>query len=294
MNDYLSNVAARSFGLVEPIQARLASRFEPQPAVGWPLAAALPGAEPAEEGHRPAGITFEEAQWSTRPASAMPSTTAPQVLFDASHPAAARLTTMPALLAASQPPPARATLHQTDVAPMATGPTATDRGPGDYPGQSVHSSSAGDAVLAAPWSGTSPLTGRRDDARQPERPASLPLRSALSGTPATALVPSSGIAPTSGTVRVSSSGSAATSGTVVARPSVTPPVEPVAAVTPATAALAPAVPPSIPPTIRVTIGRVDVRAIMPPAPPAPRSRPSRSGPTLSLEDYLQQRREGRR
>jgi hypothetical protein len=46
------------------------------------------------------------------------------------------------------------------------------------------------------------------------------------------------------------------------------------------------------PTIKITIGRVDVRAIMPAA-PAPRPTPARPGPGLSLEDYLKQR-EGRR
>jgi len=48
---------------------------------------------------------------------------------------------------------------------------------------------------------------------------------------------------------------------------------------------------SPPPTIRVTIGRVEVRAIMPPAPPT-RTKPARPGPALSLEDYLKQRNRG--
>lgn len=47
------------------------------------------------------------------------------------------------------------------------------------------------------------------------------------------------------------------------------------------------------PTIKITIGRVDVRAVMPPS-PAPRPTPARSGPSLSLEDYLKQREGGRR
>jgi hypothetical protein len=48
------------------------------------------------------------------------------------------------------------------------------------------------------------------------------------------------------------------------------------------------------PIIRVTIGRIEVRAIMPPAPAPPRQPPSRPAPRLSLEEYLHQRREGRR
>jgi hypothetical protein len=47
------------------------------------------------------------------------------------------------------------------------------------------------------------------------------------------------------------------------------------------------------PTIRVTIGRIDVRAITPPAPP-PRPKQARPGPTLSLDDYARQRKGGER
>jgi len=58
----------------------------------------------------------------------------------------------------------------------------------------------------------------------------------------------------------------------------------------------PASRPESPPTIRVTIGRVEVRAVMPPAPePAPtlgESAPPRHAPRLSLDDYLKQRSGG--
>lgn len=46
-------------------------------------------------------------------------------------------------------------------------------------------------------------------------------------------------------------------------------------------------------TIRVTIGRVEVRANLPPA-AAPHSKPARPGPMLSLDDYLKQRDGGHR
>ncbi|OUL36296.1 hypothetical protein [Nostoc sp. 106C] len=46
--------------------------------------------------------------------------------------------------------------------------------------------------------------------------------------------------------------------------------------------------PAAPPTIRVSIGRVEVRAIMP-TPPAPKATPVRSRPAVSLDTYLQQR-----
>jgi hypothetical protein len=44
-----------------------------------------------------------------------------------------------------------------------------------------------------------------------------------------------------------------------------------------------------PPTIQVTIGRVEVRAVMP-SPPAQRSRPALPVPALPLDEYLKQRR----
>jgi hypothetical protein len=47
------------------------------------------------------------------------------------------------------------------------------------------------------------------------------------------------------------------------------------------------------PIVRVTIGRIDVRAAPTPAPPARKS-PPQSGPTLTLDAYLQQRKEGKR
>jgi hypothetical protein len=54
-----------------------------------------------------------------------------------------------------------------------------------------------------------------------------------------------------------------------------------------------AAPVSPAPTIRVTIGRVEVRAILPPALPVARTSPARSGSAPSLEDYLKRRDGGR-
>jgi hypothetical protein len=46
------------------------------------------------------------------------------------------------------------------------------------------------------------------------------------------------------------------------------------------------------PTIEITIGRVEVRAVQPPA-PSRRPAAERRGPSLSLEDYLKERNRGR-
>jgi hypothetical protein len=48
------------------------------------------------------------------------------------------------------------------------------------------------------------------------------------------------------------------------------------------------------PTVRVSIGRVEVKALMPSAPPVRREPSARPGPALSLGDYLEQRNGGRR
>jgi|GEM_PF-1894586 len=47
------------------------------------------------------------------------------------------------------------------------------------------------------------------------------------------------------------------------------------------------------PTIRVTIGRIEVRATLPPAPPE-HPQPARRQPALPLDQYLQRRNEGKR
>jgi len=47
------------------------------------------------------------------------------------------------------------------------------------------------------------------------------------------------------------------------------------------------------PTIRVTIGRIEVRAVVP-APPTPRPAAEPRMPALPLDQYLKQRGEGRR
>jgi hypothetical protein len=46
------------------------------------------------------------------------------------------------------------------------------------------------------------------------------------------------------------------------------------------------------PTVNVTIGRIEVRAVTPAAPPPKRTAPPAA--RLALEDYLKQRDEGRR
>ncbi len=77
-------------------------------------------------------------------------------------------------------------------------------------------------------------------------------------------------------------------GRVDGRPAVEPRfIEPLADVPSSQARREPA------PTIRVTIGRIEIRAAMPQAPPV-RAQPVRRQPVLPLEQYLQRRNEGNR
>ena len=48
-----------------------------------------------------------------------------------------------------------------------------------------------------------------------------------------------------------------------------------------------------PPAVRVTIGRIEVRAVVPPPQAPPRPAPRGPAP-LALDEYLEQRRSGRR
>ena len=48
------------------------------------------------------------------------------------------------------------------------------------------------------------------------------------------------------------------------------------------------------PTVRVSVGRIEIRAIVPPAPPQPSTKVERKNPTLTLNDYLKQRDGGKR
>src|SRR5262249_48537584 len=79
--------------------------------------------------------------------------------------------------------------------------------------------------------------------------------------------------------------------TVVGQPHVAPPyVEPRV---PAPAPTASLTTPAPMPTIRVTIGRLEVRAITPPAQKTPPVTQGQRAPLLTLDEYLKQRNEGR-
>jgi hypothetical protein len=80
---------------------------------------------------------------------------------------------------------------------------------------------------------------------------------------------------------------------VIVRPRAMPPIPPVEPVTPA-AAMLPQRRTEAAPTIRVTIGRIEVRAMMAPAPALPAEKKRAAPPLLSLNEYLRRRARGDR
>ena len=254
MSDFLGNLVARSLEPSAQIGPQLPSPFEPPQASG------------IETG------------------------TAPWMEFESSEGDQAGAGSVPALAAA--PAAAPVALPRSDARPQPAVPAPGDRslpdeesGPPPYRGRQIPpealisvKSVAADAVLepsSLPGS-VQPLVELRAGETAALGPAKpVPVEPAMPGRetlPPETPPPTAQALPTR------------EGATMVARPRtrLAQPAGPVPA-----EGEQPASGPESPPTIRVTIGRVEVRAVMPPAPePAP---PTRHAPQLSLDDYLKQR-----
>ena len=135
------------------------------------------------------------------------------------------------------------------------------------------------------------LTPLLDRADQPDSPTPEPLP--LIEAPTSVLVPAlpSQIEPAkSGPLTpLPSQAEPVKSGPLTVRPHLRPPIEPGTAHAGRSVNLSEPVP-----TIQVTIGRIEVRAVAQKTTPSTQAKPVRTGPALSLSDYLQQRRGGER
>jgi len=239
MNDYLSNLAARSLNLTGLVRPRLASWFE------LPVAA---------NGFAP-GPRLESERFDMRPEA-----------LEAES--------------ADRPPPGPFTPPLIGGAPERRWPTMEHKLPLDAPHQPPHVSIARTRPLETSTAQMASQS-RRPVAEQPtltqaapaEGTADAPLRDITHRPREAPLEPAISPAEPSGIPKPRPLVLEA----VIARPREAPHAEPKATR-----------------TIHVTIGRIEVRAVMPPAPPAPRPRPTQPVPLLSLEDYLKQRNEGRR
>jgi hypothetical protein len=280
MSDYLANLTAKALNPMQGIQPRLASLFEPPSAAGRTMAAGLSANGEAAPGEPFSGGPSFEGPLSTQESS--------------SH------------AWQSRPP---STGPRRPVTTLPQQPTSmTDTFMDQLPGQGVKTPAASSSSGATSGQLPADLVPSHQD---------TPSLVAVSAAQATAAVPSTHTAkqeslsaleqiigrvvderavlfdvPQSQDVTHPESVSdharrASTPAMTVVQPHVTLYREPPVSIpSEVTARLEPA------PTIRITIGRVDVRAIMP-AVPAPRPAPKRSSPALSLEDYLKQRGGGR-
>ncbi len=263
MNDYLGNLAARSLEMAEVIQPRRASRFEPADAAVGPV---LPPAADLESGNTSqdlSSFTATPARHHLQSAASEPSGQAP-------------------ITPAGRP--ARTNHELLHGSPTPLSPP--------LPTRAVELSSIMMVTPPPPrWPSEEPETA--DDAKSPRSVVEQSRQHLLRTV---------GLL---GEVNLSAVRLAATTEEQPHRPSLqSPPAEPRAtpprrALTPAPAVVRPQPPlepptPRVPtaPSVNVTIGRIEVRAVTPAAPPPRRIAPPLA--RLSLDDYLKQREEGRR
>jgi hypothetical protein len=264
MSDYLDNLVARSLGLAEVVQPRPLSIFEPLQPTGLPA----PDPNSLEEVGEPSS-NLEPLRVTS---------SAPDVKL-------------------SEAPPAN--LRETQSGPPSQNPVqVTRRGESQstsllIPHQPLMPAPvAGDADMRADRSEYAAPAGQQTVDSQPAVSEHAPLRVVFhAATPAdrqstatqeaTPLIPAHGTAPSSRTLLVAPE--------ITLRPNDrqergdpwSDGPEPIPAAQRETA-----------PTIKITIGRVDVRAVMPER-PAPRPAPVARNPALSLEEYLKERSGGK-
>jgi hypothetical protein len=314
MSDYLENLAAKALNLIEGVQPRVASLFEPPSMAGRPMTARLSANEEAVPGEPFASGPSYEAPLSTqesfsnawpsrpptmglgRPAATLPPQPTDMTDTSMHQPPGQWVNRQPApplpspvvgtasgqLPTQPGPHPARTMSTATPAASSSPGAArprdATTAQPSHPDTPILVPVSAGQETVAGPSTSTATqeslpalahIIGRAVDERavwfdvpQPKNithPESVSDHARRSSTPAMPVVQP----------RV----------TVYREPPVSTPSEGTAMPEPA-------------PTIKITIGRVDVRAMMPAA-PAARPAPARPSPALSLDDYLKQRGGGR-
>lgn len=301
MRDYLSNLVRRSLNLAEVVRPRPITLFEPLPATDRLATDHHADTETVEEElaysqvmpafsvpvfsligrqERPDDLPTTPSQHARQPiaqqlrppAPIIPQSTGTKPEHPLIQPAPGPAKSAPSPLA---PPPAetRPTLHPSRPRPGSLKPVPSQLslqelsrrpGPGELtsPPVATHSKTDTMARQGRPTLEPAPRPGVIEQATVPGAPLS-PTISPLEPRPI--------------------------QGAVAAPPHITPHIESATHPPGQSAAM-----PEPTPTIRVTIGRIEVRAITPLAPPAPRPTRTKTGPVLSLDDYLKQRNGGGR
>ena len=282
MSDYLANLAARGLGLAAVVRPRLASLFEPLPVAHHATGPAPLDPEGGDEPSPSWAASLPRSSAAPREDRDAPARAA--VLDPTSTPTAFRRRNergderLPAP-AVARPQSAASSTVPSLPAPVVPGATAVSRpapparASGDRPASTREAAPEGAADAPAPERERVTLLDRDAWRSTSERLSLLERRRAEGERPASPLPIQAQAPPKPGE-------------TADARMSA-----------PVTSAIRLATDPAVvrepPPVIRITIGRVDVRAIMP-SPPVerPKSAPPRSA--LSLDDYLKRRGEGGR
>ncbi len=314
MNDYLSQLAARSLNQMEVIQPRLVLLFEPLRAAGGSMAIPSLDAEVEQSASSASPTVFEIPALDQPPPSAANGRSAvglsnrlmiQRVISSGASPhgiAESPVDVVKAGYAAPVSVTPVSAAAQGPVQPSTTQSTVTSatRQRAAGPTRAIPAPTLRQPVLKLPQiqakATEKPIdSASRRDGEPKNIEASSPREIVEPHVLRKATRPASGprAEPTRAAVR----------STTIPRPesSVEQPTSPHPAailvvqprVAPAPLRVQPAAPSEPAPIIRVSIGRIEVRAVMPPAlPPAPRATPP--PPSLSLDDYLKRLNEERR
>jgi hypothetical protein len=295
MNDYLANIAAKALNLALVIQPRPASMFEPAPGMDEFSAGHVPASDNVpDETHSQA--TVASVSFTHRPSGQRQ---AIERLTESTRPVTPDATPVDAIQASwsgqLHPPqhtPQTGTLgprlDDSHLSPSVLAPQVPSSARVVDTGLSITPSRGQPAVVrevAGMVDRPSPNGGEAEAAPVFE-PATSPLvalsHAISSQTPSQAAHQSETTAPPSLPQRPAAV-------KIMAQPYVVPAAEPIAPT-----AVELTTESASAPIIRVHIGRVEVRAILPAAPPTPRSRPARPSAGLSLDEYLKPRQRGQR
>lgn len=255
MSTFLRRLLERSLASTATVQPRLASRFEfvPNPARLSELTIETVAAAPAASAPLPSVTDFAAPSAAPHPEIAKSAAPVPPLAgpLPAAHPPA--FPASPPPVAAIPPPPASQPITPPPAAP--------------------------------PLTESSVRSAREKFSLPPPSPSTLLIERVTERIRE--------IHPVSGNGSSVSTAAAVSSGPAVAVASAPPPAPRERIVPPLSPSTSPSPtsfgPPSAGPVVRVTIGRVDIRAIAPAAPPAVRATPPPQRPLIPLETYLKQR-----
>lgn len=258
MSDYLNNLAAKSLNHTEVIQPRLASLFEPPSVAGGLVSGYSSSNVETAQGEQLFGETLLETPLTAQaPFRNMLPPIVPQPGETRPEPFPTQHEPNPAQMILTQTPASSPHRNTPGLVPRAAGYENADAPSRNTGEQESQSALVQNIKRIMDEQSALLAVPRSQNIRHPE---SDPIQARQSLTPAAVVAQGRGARRTESAAPASPE-STATQGQT--------------------------------PTIRITIGRVDVRAIMP-ASPAPRPTLARPGPALSLEDYLKQRERGRR